>query len=88
MRKPKELTDTEKLQRIKLNSKEDELIEKVMDLLEELRDSLNEKDIECEIDGKIDSLVEELEHKVERNFFESKRLYKELMPWANKKSKG
>jgi hypothetical protein len=79
MKKLLKLTDTQKLQIIENNDKENDIIEKVSELLQELEKSLDAKDIECEIDVNITSLLEKLKDKTERNYFESQRYSKELI---------
>jgi hypothetical protein len=79
MKKLLKLTDTQKLQIIKNNDKENDIIEKVSELLQELENCLDAKDIECEIDENITSLIEKLDYKVCRNYLESRRLSKELI---------
>jgi signal recognition particle GTPase len=75
----KTLTDTQKFVIIKRNERENEKIDKVTELLEDLEYYLSDKDIECEIDKDITSLLEKLSDKADRNYFESKRLSKELL---------
>ena len=79
MKKLLKLTDTQKLQIIKNNDKENDIIEKVSELLQELEKSLDAKDIECEIDKTITTLIEQLDYKACRNWLQSKRVSKELI---------
>ena len=73
------LTDTQKLQIIKRNDKETELIDNIVDLLDQLSESLDAKDIEWALDKNINTVLELLGDKRDRNYFESLRLSKELI---------